>query len=95
MSQPTVRAGHRASPAQVGVTSPGRREARLRTEYADQYPGIQPDVWVSAAMLCDRVIARELLRGSPVGWRERALPPEHFEFRGGELEGRRPRREDR
>jgi hypothetical protein len=36
-------------------------------------------------MLCDRVIARELLRGLPVGWRERALPPEHFEFRGGEL----------
>ena len=95
MSQPRVRIGHRAGPAQVGVASPARREARLRPECADQYPGIQADVWVSAAMLSDRVIARALLHGSPAGWRERALSPEHFEFRGGDQEGGRPRREDR
>jgi hypothetical protein len=95
MSQPTVRAGHRVGSAQVRAPAPDRREARLRPEYADQYPGVQANEWVSAAMLCDRVIARELLSGSPVGWRDRVLAPEHFEFRGGEQEGHRPRREDR
>jgi hypothetical protein len=71
------------------------REARLRPEHAARYPGILPGVWESAAVLCDRVVAAGLLRGSPAGWRERALPPEHFEFRGGSREVERPLREDR
>ena len=71
------------------------REARLRPEHASRYPGIQPGVWESAAVLCDRVLAGGLLRGSPVGWRDRVLPGEHFEFRGGGSLAKRPRREDR
>jgi hypothetical protein len=71
------------------------REARLRLEYATRYPGIQPGVWEPAAVLCDRVMAGGLLRGSPVGWRDRVLPPDHFEFCGGGREAKRPRREDR
>jgi hypothetical protein len=72
-----------------------RREARLRPEHATRYPGIQAGVWESAAVLCDRVLAGGLLRGSPMGWRDRVLAAEHFEFRGGEQQGERPRREDR
>jgi hypothetical protein len=76
------------------ATMKSGREARLRPEYAKRYPGVQPGVWESAAVLVDRVLAGGLLSGAPMGWRERVLPPEHFEFRGGR-EGERPRREDR
>lgn len=94
MPQPPTLDGQRLTPA-AGTLSPfGRREARLRPEYATRYPGVQAGVWESAAVLCDRVLAGGLLRGSP-GWRERVLPPEHFDFRGGGPEGKRPRREDR
>ena len=72
-----------------------RREARLRPEHATQYPEIQAGVWESAAVLCDRVLAGALLRGSPMGWRDRVLGAAHFEFRGAGPEGKRPRREDR
>jgi hypothetical protein len=88
-------AAPRPTPAAGTVASHGRREARLRPEYAGRYPGIQVGVWEPAAVLCDRVLAAGLLRGSPLGWRERVLPPEHFEFRGKGPEGERPRREDR
>jgi len=95
MPQPTTLAEPRLSSAVGSVSSIGRREARLRPEHAGRYPGIQAGVWEPAAVLCDRVLAGGLLRGSPMGWRDRVLPPEHFEFRGGGPEGKRPRREDR
>jgi hypothetical protein len=83
------------SSAEVATASPGRREARLRPEYAARYPGVQAGVWEPAAVLCDRVMAAGLLRGSLHGWHDRVLPPEHFEFRGGGSPLKRPRREDR
>jgi hypothetical protein len=92
MPQPTTVAGQRPSPAAAALSSCGRREARLRPEHARRYPGIQAGMWEPAAVLCDRVLAGGLIRGSPMGWRERVLPTEHFEFRGGGLEGQRPRR---
>jgi hypothetical protein len=95
MRQPTTLAGQRPSSAAATLSSIGRREARLRPEHATRYPGIQAGVWESAAVLCDRVLAGGLLRGSPMGWRDRVLAAEHFEFRGGGSEGERPRREDR
>jgi hypothetical protein len=85
----------RATPAAGTVAPLGRREARLRPEYAARYPGIPVGVWQPAAVLCDRVLAGGLLRGSGPGWRARVLPPEHFEFRGEGPKGERPRREDR
>ena len=94
MPQPKTLAGPRPGSEAGSVPPHGRREARLRPEHASRYPGIQAGVWESAAVLCDRVLAGGLLRGSP-GWRERVLPPEHFEFRGEGREGKRPRREDR
>jgi hypothetical protein len=94
MSSSTTRSSQRPGTKRVAPSS-ARRQARLRPEHASTYPGIETGVWESAAVLCDRVIASELLRGSPVDWRERALPPEHFEFRGGDGLAQRPRREDR
>jgi hypothetical protein len=95
MPQPTRLAGQRLSPAAATLSSIGRREARLRPEHATRYPGIEVGVWQSAAVLCDRVLAGGLLRGSPMGWHDRVLPAEHFEFRGGGPNEKRPRREDR
>ena len=73
-----------------------RREARLRAEHREAYPGIVPGVWESAAVLADRVLAAGLLRGMTRGWCDRVLSDAHFEFRGGEVGvEERPRREDR
>ncbi|HET7239775.1 MAG TPA: hypothetical protein VFI77_01380, partial [Gemmatimonadales bacterium] len=70
------------------LTLATRREARLRSEHARLYPGLVPEVWESAAMLADRVLAGGLLRGAAIGWRRRILHDAHFEFRGGEPESR-------
>lgn len=74
------------------------REARLRREHADRYPGIDPDVWFNAATLAEHLDlrrARESEGEPPSG--PRPLAAEHFEFRGGErpvgvraVLGRRP-----
>ena len=90
-----VPAAQRSGPAAVTARSFDRREARLLPQHAGRYPGIQAGVWEPAAVLCDRVLAAGLLRGSPLGWRGRVLPPDHFEFRGEGPQGERPRREDR
>ena len=66
------------------VEEHGHREARLRPEFAARYPYLSPGVWEPAAVLADRVVASIL--GRPDGRfisRERALDPEHFEFRAG------------
>ena len=75
----------------------GPREARLHPEFAALYPYLIPGVWEPAATLVDRVVAAIL--GRPDGRfisRERALDPEHFEFRGGggRPRGRTPRRDE-
>jgi hypothetical protein len=75
-----------------------RREARLRPEYAPRYPYLNPDRWEPAAVMADRVVAHTL--GRPNGrfiTGERALDPDHFEFRGWDANGRSgdaTRRED-
>jgi hypothetical protein len=67
-----------------------QREARLRPEFADQYPYLTPGVWESEALLTDRVIASLLSRPEGFTWAKRALNPAHFEFRASEeASGRR------
>lgn len=73
------------------------REARLKPEHAARYPYLVPGVWECAAVLADQVVANILCR--PEGRfisRERALDPEHFEFRGSESRprGGKPLRRD-
>jgi len=95
LQQPSTATLSRRDPAGT-LTLPPRREARLRPEHAGFYSGIFPGIWESAAVLADRVVAGDLLRGVAPGWRDRVLPEEHFEFRGGTIGTEdRPRREDR
>jgi hypothetical protein len=61
--------------------SPQVREARLRPEFAELYPGIEPGVWHTAATLAEHLLARLMREGAAL------LPPRvlggaHFEFRG-------------
>lgn len=59
------------------------REARLRPEFADRYPGIEPGIWFIAATLAEHVMGR-VSHGAerPEGPAARVLDSEHFEFRG-------------
>jgi hypothetical protein len=65
------------------------RQARLRLEYASLYPGLEPEVWVDAGDLAERMLTQHLLRPSPGFMLSgRMLPEDHFDFRGGEPAGR-------
>ena len=62
---------------------PDNREARLKREFAQLYPGLKPGIWYNAAWLSARQFAR-------VRWADsisKMVNEQHFEFRGG-----RPRR---
>jgi hypothetical protein len=60
----------------------GVREARLRREWAELYPGLDPDMWYPAAQLVPQVL-RHRLQGRPSGESTpRILIEKHFEFRG-------------
>jgi hypothetical protein len=64
-----------------------KREARLRPDFAELYPGIRSGVWCAAAILGDRILADSLLRGSETAIRGRVLTEAHFEFGGGMAQG--------
>lgn len=58
------------------------REARLKPEYASQYPGVQPGVWMPASTIGQQLLLWHLTApATPQG--ERLMAEEHFEFRGG------------
>jgi hypothetical protein len=60
------------------------REARLRPEFATQYPDLTPGVWVPACSLRDFVLERGLYqRRTGLPSNRRLLLESHFEFRGG------------
>jgi hypothetical protein len=63
----------------------GRRQARLRPEYATLYPGVPADEWKPIGELIDCVASARLRSGRRSGelLRGRALDDRHFEFRGG------------
>jgi hypothetical protein len=60
-----------------------QRQARLRAEYAEQYPGLQPGVWFAAVSVSELLIARARTRRGTRDFAQRSLNPRHFEFRGG------------
>ena len=59
------------------------REARLRREWAELYPGLDPGLWSPATQLVPVVLRHRLQ--SRVTWdtSRRILIDAHFEFRGG------------
>ena len=59
------------------------REARLRPEWADLYPGVQPEAWHVAAELVPRVLRQALQGQRTWEFTRRILLDDHFEFRGG------------
>jgi hypothetical protein len=60
------------------------REARLRPEFAQLYPGLTPGRWEPAARIAEALLANVLLQQmgeAPLP--DRPLDEAHFEFRGG------------
>jgi hypothetical protein len=64
------------------------RLVRLRPEFADLYPGLDPGTWETATELAARLLAQHAVQPSP-GFMlsNRILPDEHFEFQGGDPRG--------
>jgi hypothetical protein len=67
----------------------GRRQARLRPEYATLYPGVPANEWRPIGELLDCVASARLRSGRRSGelLQGRPLDDRHFDFRG---EGDRP-----
>lgn len=61
----------------------GIREARLRREWAEFYPGLEPDVWYPAAQLVPLVLRHRIRNQGTWEFTRRILIDGHFEFRGG------------
>jgi hypothetical protein len=60
------------------------REARLRPEFAERYPGMRAGMWYLAATVASAVRHDETEPPEDM----RALPDAHFDFRGGAPERR-------
>jgi hypothetical protein len=65
------------------TAGPPVREARLRPEFADLYPGVEPGVWYTAATLAEHLLGRMVRQeDAEATVPERILDDTHFEFRG-------------
>jgi hypothetical protein len=74
--------GRRLAAGQIRRQVRDMREARLRPEFADLYPVVEPGVWMAASDLGRQLLLWHLTAGrAPEG--ERLMSQEHFEFRGG------------
>ena len=86
-------------PDSPGTMAGHRREARLRPEFAAQYPGVPAGAWKPVQEVLDMVSASRLLSGRRSGelLGTRPLDDRHFEFRGGYMRSpiRRTRSGDR
>ena len=58
------------------------REARLKEEFAAEYPGITPEVWIPVAELARKLVERHN-QGRKLARFTRTFDPTHFDFRGG------------
>jgi hypothetical protein len=60
------------------------REARLKPEFADVYPGLEAGVWQPAGRIAEYFLARpDELPSATTELTSRVLDERHFEFRGG------------
>jgi hypothetical protein len=68
-----------------------QRQARLRSEYAEWYPGMTAGVWHNAVWLAEVVMQRRRRAAPSWALEGRPLPDEHFEFQGvGPAQGKHP-----
>ena len=75
--------GEVASRPTAARPTPGwAREARLRAQYAAEYPGITPSVWIPVTELSAKLMER-VYAARREGRHTRTFDPTHFEFRGG------------
>ncbi len=66
------------------MSTPRGREARLRTEYAALYPGLEPGIWMSVERLLHHVtdlIHKDRSKSGVITGR-RLLHDDHFDYRG-------------
>ena len=64
------------------------REVRLKADYAEEYPGIEPGVWMATSAMAEKLVAHTHARRR-LSLYTRTFDPHHFEFRGGSTR-RRP-----
>jgi len=65
------------------TSRPSMRQARLRPEFADLYPPIEPAEWIPAAVASARMLLWQTRQPGAASLGRRTLDPRHFEFRGG------------
>ena len=63
------------------------REARLKSEWAGLYPGLQAGRWIVAARVVPMALRHRLKDQPTWEFTRRILVEEHFEFRGGRPRG--------
>jgi hypothetical protein len=63
------------------------REARLRPEFAEHYPEIEPGVWEPAAELGAKLLLWQVQQQGTAALNTRILDERHFDFRGGWYRG--------
>ncbi len=63
------------------------REARLKPEFANQYPQLEADVWEPAAEMGAKVLLWQVQQQGTAALATRILDERHFEFRGGWYRG--------
>jgi len=64
-----------------------RREARLKPEFAHQYPNVPAGLWMPAADMGTALLLSHLHSASPPELGSRVMDERHFEFRGGAPRG--------
>jgi hypothetical protein len=63
------------------------REARLRPEFAEQYPHLEPGIWAPAAEVGAKLLLWQVQQQGTAALASRILDERHFEFRGGWYRG--------
>jgi len=63
------------------------REARLKPEFADQYPQLEPGTWETAAEMGAKLLLWQVQQQGTAALATRILDERHFEFRGGWYRG--------
>jgi hypothetical protein len=67
------------------------RQARLRPEFAELYPPLEPGEWMPAAVASARVLLWQTRQPGAGQLGQRTLDPQHFDFRGGPPDSGEPR----